>query len=397
MDPWHKLMQRLAQDSVNRRSFMKAAAVTTLPLLGESRWSFAADTKADGLIVREKDPENLEFPFAKLDSFLTPNELFYVRNHFSKPKIDPSTWKLKVSGAVEKPMELTLDQVLALPSRAMPITLECAGNGRALLNPKAKGVQWDLGAVSTAEWTGVTLATILEKAGVKKNAVDVVLEGADEGEPKNDPKPVGTIHFARGMPLVKALKPEVLLAHQMNGVALPAAHGFPLRAVVGGWYGMASVKWLQRIVVMDKPFHGYDQTADYAIWVRRDGLPTLVPITDIDVKSSIARPAAGETVPAGKDYRIYGAAWAGEAAIAKVEVSTDGGKTWQEAKLLGKSVPLAWRLWEYTWRTPKAGEAILMSRATDTRGRVQPLKRDADRRSYMINQVYPIEVEVKAS
>jgi DMSO/TMAO reductase YedYZ molybdopterin-dependent catalytic subunit len=395
MSQWNELMRASLGGEVHRRSFMKMAAVATLPLFGRGRLSFAEETKLAGLIVREKEPENLEFPFAKLDGFLTPNELFYIRNHFTKPKIEAATWRLKVVGAVEKPLELTYDQVLALPSRTMPITLECAGNGRSQLNPKAKGVQWELGAVSTADWTGVPLATILEKAGVKKDAVDVVLEGTDEGEPKNDPKPVGTIHFARGMPLAKALKPEVLLAYKMNGDILPSSHGFPLRAVVGGWYGMASVKWLQRIVVTDKPFNGYDQTADYAIWVRRDNLPTLVPITDIDVKSSIARPVAGETVAAGKDYRVFGAAWAGEAEIAKVEVSTDGGKTWQEAKLLGKSLPLAWRLWEHTWRAPSEGKYVMMSRATDTRGRIQPRERDADRRSYMINHVAPIEVEVK--
>jgi DMSO/TMAO reductase YedYZ molybdopterin-dependent catalytic subunit len=305
------------------------------------------------------------------------------------------TWKLTVTGAVEKPLELTYDQLLALPSRTTPVTLECAGNGRAFLDPKAKGVQWELGAVSTAEWTGVTLATILDKAGVKKNAVDVVLEGTDTGEPKNDPKPVGKIHFARGLSLAKALKPEVLLAYKMNGAVLPPLHGFPLRALVGGWYGMASVKWLQRIVVMDKPFHGYDQTADYSIWEQRDGLPTMVPIAEIEVKASIARPAPGETLAADKPYRVHGAAWAGESEIAKVEISIDGGKTWDESKLLGKSQPLTWRLWEYEWRAPQAGKRVLMARGTDKRGRVQPLERDPNRRSYMINHVLPTEVEVK--
>src|SRR5262249_41618246 len=149
-------------------------------------------------------------------------------------------------------------------------------------------------------------------------------------------------HFARGMPLAKALKPEVLLAYKMNGAVLPAAHGFPLRAVVGGWYGMASVKWVQRVVVTDRPFHGYDETGGYSGWEARGGLPALVPVAEIDVKASVARPAAGEAVPADKEYRVHGAAWAGESEVAKVEVSTDGGKAWEEAKLLGKPVPLAW-------------------------------------------------------
>jgi DMSO/TMAO reductase YedYZ molybdopterin-dependent catalytic subunit len=383
-----------AWSDLDRRSFLCGSALAVLPLLRRGSLTFADEPKPS-LILREKDPENLEFPFAKLDSLLTPNDLFYVRNHFTAPKIEAMTWRLKVVGAVEKPLELTYDQVLALPSRTTPVTLECAGNGRAFLDPKAKGVQWELGAVSTAEWTGVMLATILDKAGVKKNAVDVVLEGTDTGEAKNDPKPVGKIHFVRGMPLAKALKPEVLLAYKMNGAVLPPLHGFPLRAVVGGWYGMASVKWLQRIVVMDKPFHGYDQTADYSIWEQRDGLPTMAPITEIEVKASIARPASGETITAEKAYRVHGAAWAGESEIAKVEISMDGGKTWDEAKLQGKSLPLTWRLWEYDWRTPKAGKHSLLARATDQRGRVQLLKRDANRRSYMINHALPTEVEVK--
>ena len=380
--------------AVDRRSFLYAGALA-LPLLARGGPVFADEPKADGLLVREKEPENLEYPFAKLDTFLTPNELFYVRNHFPAPKIEAQTWKLSVTGAVEKPLELTYEQVLALPARTTAVTLECAGNGRSFLEPKAKGVQWELGAVSTAEWTGVTLATLLDRAGVKKNAVDVVLEGADTGEPKNEPKPPGKIHFARGLPLAKALKPEVLLAYKMNGAVLPPLHGFPLRALVGGWYGMASVKWLQRIVVMDRPFHGYDQTTDYSIWENRDGLPTMVPLTEIEVKSSIARPTAGETVTAERPYRIHGAAWAGEAEIAKVEVSIDGGKTWEEAKLLGKALPLTWRLWEYDWRSPRAGKRALLARATDNRGRTQPLERDPGRRSYMINHLVPIEIEVK--
>jgi DMSO/TMAO reductase YedYZ molybdopterin-dependent catalytic subunit len=279
----------------------------------------------------------------------------------------------------------------------MTLTLECAGNGRAFLSPKAKGVQWELGAVSTAEWTGVPLAALLEKAGVKKGAVDVVLEGTDTGEPKNDAKPAGALHFTRGLPLEKATKPEVLLAYKMNGAALPANHGFPLRAVVGGWYGVASIKWLSRILVTDRPFAGFDQSIDYSVWERRSGIPSLVPLTEMEVKSSIARPVAGDVVAAKEDYRVYGAAWTGEAEVSKVEVSTDGGSNWQEAKLLGKPVPFAWRLWEYVWKPAKAGKYTLLSRATDTRRRIQPPERDPDRRNYAVNHVLPVEVEVRAS
>jgi DMSO/TMAO reductase YedYZ molybdopterin-dependent catalytic subunit len=395
MNGREELWRAWQRGDLDRRSFLCAGAAGALALLPRSGLAFSDDSPSTQLLVREKDPINLESPFAKLDGFLTPNKMFYVRNHFTAPTVEATTWKLTVTGAVEKPLELTYDQVLALPSRTTALTLECAGNGRQYLEPKAKGVQWGLGAVSTAEWTGVTLATLLEKAGVKKNAVDVVLEGADTGEAKNDPKPVGQVHFLRGLPLAKALKPEVLLAYKMNGEVLPALHGFPLRAMVGGWYGMASVKWLQRIVVTDKPFHGYDETTDYSYWEKRDGLPTMVPLTEMVVKASIARPAAGELLLVDRPFRVHGAAWAGESEIAKVELSTDGGKTWTETKLLGQAQPMTWRLWEYDWKPTQAGKPSLIVRATDKRGRTQPLERDPNRRSYMINHLVPTEVEVK--
>ncbi len=377
---------------LDRRLFLRHAGLAALPLLA------AAEEKVNAprLIPRQRNPDNFEFPFAALDGFFTSNNLFYIRNHFAAPSLDAKSWRLKVVGAVERPLEFTLEAIRALPSRTLPVTLECAGNGRAFLVPKTKGVQWEMGAVSTAEWTGVPLAAVLEKAGVRPGAVEVILEGADRGEPGNDPRPPGTIAFARSLPLAKARRPEVLLAWQMNGKDLPPEHGYPLRAVVSGWYGMASVKWLTRLVVVEKPFRGYWQTVDYAVWNRGSPEPSLEAITEMEPKASIARPAAGEVLPAGGDSRIHGAAWAGESEIAKVDVSTDGGKTWAAAALLGKAVPFAWRLWEYTWRRPAAGKHTLLTRATDVRGRVQPLERDPGRRNYLISHVRPTPVEVRA-
>jgi DMSO/TMAO reductase YedYZ molybdopterin-dependent catalytic subunit len=387
--------------TLNRRGFLHGAALATLPLLGGVRLAFALDAPEDdmplGLIPRETNPDNLESPFNGLKDVLTPNDQFYVRNHFAVPKLDAKTFRLRIGGAVEKTLELTLDQIQELPAKTLTMTLECAGNGRAFLNPKSKGVQWELGAVSTAEWTGVPLSAVLEKGGLRKNAVDVVLEGGDTGESKNDAKPAGDLHFTRGLPLAKALRPEVLLAYKMNGEALSTNHGSPLRAVVGGWYGVASIKWLSRILVTDRPFVGFEQSIDYSIWERRDGIPSLVPITEMEVKASIARPAAGETLTAKEDQRIFGAAWTGESEVTKVEISTDAGKSWSEAKLLGKAIPFAWRLWEYTWKAPQAGKYSLLARATDKRGRVQPLERDADRRNYVVNHAVPVQVDVRGS
>jgi DMSO/TMAO reductase YedYZ molybdopterin-dependent catalytic subunit len=383
---------------IGRRAFLGSAAGAAGLLLGQESMLARADAPEmlDGLIVREREPANLEMPFANLSDFLTPTERFYIRSHFAVPKLDSRSWQLQVSGAVKKPLTLSYADLLALPTRTAAVTLECAGNGRAFLEPKSKGVQWALGAVGTAEWTGVPLADVLERAGIQPSAVDVLLVGADHGEPKNEPKPAGALAFGRSIPLTKALRPEVLLASAMNGKPLTAHHGYPVRAIVGGWYGMASVKWLTRIVVTDRPFHGYDQTIDYAVWDRRDGVPSLAPITEIEIKSSIARPTMGEVLPAGKDYRVFGAAWSGGANVSKVELSTDGGASWTATHLMGKEVPFSWRLWEHTWTKPAAGKHKLMVRATDSRGQSQPLRRDPDRRNYVINHVVTTEVEVRA-
>src|SRR5215471_14965615 len=306
-----------------------------------------------GLIIREREPENLEFPFSSLNSSLTPNEQFFVRSHFSVPKIDPKGWKLSVEGQVNHPLQLTFEQLVAMPARTVTMVMECAGNSRIFLSPKVGGLQWELGAVGNAEWSGVPLAEILKRAGVKSGAVEVVLEGADSGEIKKEPVSPGKISYARSLPLSKATSAEVILAYEMNGERLTPAHGYPLRAVVAGWYGMASVKWLTRILVIDRVFRGYFQTSDYTFWERREGLPMqLLPVGEVEVKAEIARPALHEIVAADSVYRIHGAAWTGDSQIAQVEVSIDGAKNWQPAQLIGPVGDYGWRLWEHHWRTP---------------------------------------------
>jgi DMSO/TMAO reductase YedYZ molybdopterin-dependent catalytic subunit len=357
----------------------------------------------DGRVVRSETLLNLEMPFSSLDSFLTPMKSFYVRTHFPIPAIDGNAWWLYVEGEVEKPFAINYEQLMTLKPLTAPVTLECAGNNRNFLEPKVKGVQWRLGAVGTAEWTGVPLSVLLDRASPKPNACEVVLEGADGGLLEDPKSPPGQLKFARSIPVEKARR-DVLLAYKMNGCDLPPEHGFPLRAIVPGWYAMASVKWLQRIIVTDRPFTGYYQTFDYAYWQRTDygywqrgeEIAELTPLTEIQVKAEIARPAEGETVPANTSVRVHGAAWACDAEIAKVELSTDGGATWNDAKLLGESNSNAWRLWEFNWQTPsQPGKQTLMARATDLIGRTQPLHRDPDRGTYMINHLLPIEVEVK--
>jgi DMSO/TMAO reductase YedYZ molybdopterin-dependent catalytic subunit len=343
----------------------------------------------EGKIVRSEEPLNLEAPFENLDGFITPTKSFYVRTHFPIPKIDKNEWRLRVEGEVEKPLEISFVELAKPPLRKIPVTLECAGNNRNLLEPKVKGVQWGLGAVGTAEWTGVPLSDLLDRAVVRQTAREVILEGADGGKLEDPKAPLNGLRFARSVPLEKAK--DVLLAFKMNDVDLPPEHGFPVRAIVPGWYAVASIKWLTRIIVIDRPFTGYYQTLDYAFWKNDE----LVPLSEMQTKAQIARPKEGETLPANSNVQVHGAAWtSGE--IAKVEISTDGGSTWSETKLLGESKPNAWRLWEFNWKTPAtAGKATLVARATDTRNATQPNERDWNRGTYMINHLLPVTVEVR--
>ncbi len=349
-----------------------------------------------GLITREREPINLEFPFPTLDGVITPNHLFYVRNHFPVPQLDAAAWRLAIDGEVRQQLSLGYDELRKLPAKTVMATLECAGNSRVLLVPKAKGVQWEQGAVSNAEWTGVPLSVLLDRAGINDSAIEVILEGADKGEIIEEPKTPGTISFARSLPIAKVRRGEVLIAYQMNGKDLAPEHGFPVRAIVLGWYGMASVKWLTRITATATPYEGYWQTLEYAYWQRTKGLPTLVPITEMQVKAEIARPTLHEIVAAGAPYRVFGAAWSGESDVTRVEVSSDSGATWNEAELLGKATLFAWRLWEYNWSVPqKRGRHKLMARATDRQGKTQPVGHDPDRRNYLINFTAPVEVDVQ--
>jgi DMSO/TMAO reductase YedYZ molybdopterin-dependent catalytic subunit len=345
-------------------------------------------------IVRGERPLNLEMPFENLGGFLTPTESFYVRTHFPIPSIDRDAWWLRVEGDVENPFAINYEELITLESRTIPATLECAGNNRNFLEPKVKGVQWGLGAVGTAEWTGVPLSILLDRAGVKSNGRQVIFEGADGGMLEDPKSPPGELKFARSITLEKA-RADVLLAYKMNGSDLPPQHGFPVRAIVPGWYAMASIKWLQRIIFTDQPFTGYYQTIDYAYWKRRAEVAELTPLTEMQIKAQIAKPAQGETVPANSSVRVHGAAWTSDGEITKVELSTDGGSTWNDTNLLGQAKPNAWQLWEFNWQTTAAaGKQTLVARATDSLGRTQPTHRDPDRGTYMINHLLPIDVQV---
>jgi DMSO/TMAO reductase YedYZ molybdopterin-dependent catalytic subunit len=349
-----------------------------------------------GLIIRQKEPANLEMPFDQLDSYLTPPELFYIRSHFPAPKVDAAGYQLRIDGAVRNPLALSYKELREVPSETRIATLECAGNGRVFLIPQVRGAQWELGAVGNAAWTGVPLRALLERAGLEDDACEVVFEGADRGIPTEEPIPPGPISYVRSVPRQKAVQPEVLIAYQMNGRDLSRDHGFPVRAIVPGHYGMASVKWLTRIQAVREPFQGYWQTSDYGYWDYLDGKPVRRAIAEMKLKSAIARPRVYETVLPNQTYTVFGAAWAGETDVTEIAVSTDGGQTWAEAHFLDPVQRHAWRRWKFDWLTPKSpGRYTLLARAKDANGTLQPNEHDWNYGSYVISHLLPIEVLVE--
>jgi DMSO/TMAO reductase YedYZ molybdopterin-dependent catalytic subunit len=348
-----------------------------------------------GLIIRQKEPCNLETPFDQVDSYLTPTELFYIRSHFPAPKLDLASYQLSITGAVRNPLSLNYKQLRDMPSETRVATLECAGNSRVFLVPQVAGAQWELGAVGNAEWTGVPLGALLERAGLEEDACEIVLEGADRGTPPEPPMPPDPISYARSLPRDKAMQPEVLIAYQMNGHDLPQNHGYPVRAIVPGHYGMASVKWLTHIRALREPFRGYWQTSDYGYWEDLDGNPVRRALGEMKLKSEIARPRVYETLAPNRVYTVFGAAWAGETEVTEIAVSTDGGQTWAEAEFLDPAQRYAWRRWKYDWLTPgKPGQCILMARANGANGSVQPDTHDRNYGSYVVHHLLPIEVFV---
>ena len=348
-----------------------------------------------GLITRQTEPRVFETPVNKVHSLLTPNELFYVRSHSSAPKLDVESYRLQIDGAVRNPFSLTYNQLRNMPAVTRAALLECAGNSRVFLAPQVRGAQWELGAVGTAEWTGVSLAYLLEQAGLHDDACELVLEGPDRARPTQDPRPPTPVAYARSLPRAKALQGDVVIAYQMNGQDLTEDHGYPVRAIVPGHYAMASVKWLTRIHAVKKPFRGYWQTSDYAYWDYVDGEPVRRALGEIKVKSEIFRPAPHETVPTNQSYTVFGAAWAGETDVTEIFISTDGGQTWAEGEFIDPINRYACRRWKFNWVTPSApGRCTLLSRAKAANGEAQPAKHDENYGGYVINHVLPIEVTI---
>jgi DMSO/TMAO reductase YedYZ molybdopterin-dependent catalytic subunit len=344
-----------------------------------------------GLVVHRAHPLNCETSIpALIGGVVMPNAQFYVRNHFQIPRLDPLTWQLDVAGLVERPLRLTLRDLKNMPSHTQFVTLECAGNGRALLDPRVDGEQWGLGAVSTAEWTGVPLTEVLDRAGMSATAREVVFRGADAGAVAGRP---GRSRFERSLSIADAGDAQVLLAYAMNGEALPVHHGFPLRVVVPGWYAVASVKWLTEIEVIGEAFSGQYQTDSYYYEVDTEGGPVREPVTLMRVRSLITEPTPNDVVTRG-DVAIRGVAWSGAAPIARVEVSVGDGP-WQAASMRGQRHRHSWQWWELMTRIDQLGAVSVRARADDLAGRTQPVDQAWNRLGYGNNAVHNVVVKVQ--
>lgn len=335
--------------------------------------------QADELIFLTRDPANAETPLERQTGVITPTSRHYVRDHFARPR--PPT-QLVVDGAVRTPLRLTLDDLRALPARSLVVTLECAGNGRAFLDPPVPGEQWRIGAVGTAEWTGTSLRTVLAMAKPLPGAVEVLCVGADMGTPAD----VGArIAYERSLSLADAMHDDVLLAYAMNGAELPVEHGAPLRLVVPGWYGMASVKWLARLRLLERPFDGFFQARRYIVGDR--------PLREIAVRAVITRPRDGQRLAAGP-LVVAGYVWSGRGDVDRVEVSDDAGASWRAATLETAVSRYAWRQWQVEITPRAAGTLTLLARAVTTAGLRQPTTPVRTALGYENNAARPVRVEI---
>jgi DMSO/TMAO reductase YedYZ molybdopterin-dependent catalytic subunit len=344
----------------------------------------------DGLVVHRAHPLNCETSLpALVGGVVMPNARFYVRNHFQIPNLDPAVWRLNVGGLVDRPLNFSVRELANLPSQTTVVTLECAGNGRARLDPRTSGEQWDLGAVSTAEWTGVPLSEVLDRAGVRPGAREVLFRGIDRGPIDGRPD---AIHFERSLPLDVARESGVLLAYAMNGAPLPLQHGYPVRVIVPGWYAVASVKWLDAIELRSEPFLGHYQAGAYFYEWQRDGQVVREPVTLQRVRSLVTEPQIDAEIERGQ-FTLRGVAWSGAAPIDRVDISVNGGP-WLESRLVGDRSRTHWQWWEHPLHVNEPGTVEIRTRATDMAHRTQPERPEWNRLGYGNNAIQTVPFRV---
>ena len=356
----------------------------------------AQDWGKGKLIRRSMRPPDYETPVSLLDQYITSNELHYLRSHLPIPAvIDPATFALKIDGEVSTPLSLSLAEIQKLPPVTLTVTLECAGNGRSFFDPPVAGVQWEKGAIGNARWTGARMSDVLKRAGIKTGAKNIQMASAD--------RPLGTMPaFVRQVPLDKAMTGDTILAYQMNGQPIPQAHGAPLRVIVPGWEGAYSVKWVTGLTAIDKDSDSFWVASAYRYPVKRVAPGSAVdakdmePLKGLAVKSLITSPTAGANLKPGK-IAVAGFAWAGDLDITKVEVSSNSGVTWAPAKLVGEQAKYAWRRFEFDFTATKEESYLIMSRATDSKGQVQPAVSHWNPSGYLWNQYDSVRIEIKGA
>ena len=348
----------------------------------------------EGISVEELQlaARNHGMPLEALRWDVTPLGLHYLLIHYDIPDVDPAAWALVVDGLVERQLSLSLEELRRLPAEDVVVTMECAGNGRARVEPHVISQPWLYEAVGTARWSGVPLREVLEQAGVAGGATEVLFTGLDRGVEGEEEQA-----YQRSLPLGDATREDVLLAYEVNGVPLPPQHGFPLRLVVPGWYGMTSVKWLERITLVDAPFDGYQMRHSYRL--RDDEEDEGVPLDRIQVRALMVPPGIPEFLTRTRIVEpgacvLHGRAWSGGSEVAGVDVSTDGGKTWDDAELAPATLGRwAWRAWRFVWNA-EPGEHELCCRARDADGNEQPLEPVWNVGGYANNAVQRVPVTV---
>ncbi len=401
----------------DRRGFLKGAGLATMAaMVGATipfhRWMpagfipaalaeepFRIDGK-EGLTILNDRPVNAECPAHLLDDVITPNARHFVRNNGIPPEnVDPAAWTLEIDGEVQKSLKFTIEDLKKnFDVVSLQLQLECGGNGRSVFDPKAKGNQWTVGAVACAEWTGVRLADVLKKAGLKKSAVYTAHYGADthlSGKP-------GKLPISRGVPIAKALNPSNLIAFEQNGGPMHAMNGAPLRLVIPGWPGSCSHKWLQRIWIRDEEHDGPKMTGtSYRVpkypvapgeKVTKDKFAI---IKSMPVKSLITYPESGIEISSGdSQLEVRGHAWAGDNTVTAVDLSIDFGATWIKADLRVPRNPYAWQNWKAKIKFPMQGYYEVWARATDNHGKMQPFAIAWNPKGYLNNSMHRVAIRV---
>jgi len=394
---WDEIVWRRARElGISRRAFLRLLAASGAALALDP-WRGPRAFAQEPLVVKPTPPHlfvdfgsNKEMRWENMarQGYTVPNEMFFVRNHSRTQRIDPLTWRLRIEGSgVRRPLDLTYDVIRAMPHVTVTRYVECAGNGRSFFeeryNQRAQGTQWKLGAIGVAEWSGVRLREVLERAGLKDTARDVMPVGLDD------------LQVRRPMSIQKALADDTLVVTAMNGEPLPPDHGFPVRILVPGWIGIANIKWVGRIEVSETPLYSAWNTTSYVMIGPSYQLqpPARGPVLSTQNIKSAFELAWPAELRAGR-HTIRGRAWSPAAPIARVEVSLDREITWQTARLVGPNIAAAWARFEFEWDA-RPGTYSLRARATDAAGNRQPAAVPFNEQGYLYNAVigHPVTVQ----